>query len=333
MDENFLFHRKRALRLLELMEARDKSWALNVFSSARVLRSYTMDQLIGLGIGWVWMGMEGRQSKYAKLSGIDSHALVADLQANGIRVLGSSIIGLEDHTPDNIDAVIDYAVSHETVFHQFMLYTPIPGTPLYEQHRQAGTLFTEAKMPTADTHGQFRFNYKHKHIPEGHEERYLLKAFHRDFERNGPSLARLQRVLMTGWHKYKHHPQARIRKRFEFEVAGLRSTWAGAVWAMRNKYRHDERLFVELAALLRDIYREFGWKTRLLAPVVGRYLMATAKREEKRLARGWTLEPGCFYEKNRAARELEAQPRFEPVRQPDKIHWTGGAPTPVGPLK
>jgi len=330
MDENFLFHRKRALRLLELMEARDKSWALNVFSSARVLRSYTMDQLIGLGIGWVWMGLEGRQSKYAKLSGIDSHALVADLQANGIRVLGSSIIGLEDHTPDNINAVIDYAISHETVFHQFMLYTPIPGTPLYEQHRQAGTLFTEAKMPTADTHGQFRFNYKHKHIPEGHEERYLLNAFQRDFERNGPSLARLQRVLMTGWYKYKHHPQARIRKRFEFEVAGLRFTWAGAVWAMRKKYRHDERLFAELLALLRDIYREFGWKTRLVAPVVGRYLMLTAKREEKRLARGWTLEPDCHYEKNRAARQLEAQPHAKTVRQPDKIRWTGGTPTPVG---
>jgi radical SAM superfamily enzyme YgiQ (UPF0313 family) len=154
MDENFLFHRKRALRLLELMETHDKSWALNVFSSARVLKSYTMEQLVGLGVGWVWMGLEGKQSKYAKLSGIDTRQLVAELQANGIRVLGSSIIGLEEHSPDNIDAVIDYAVSHETVFHQFMLYTPIPGTPLYEKHRQAGTLFNEAKMPIADTHGQ-----------------------------------------------------------------------------------------------------------------------------------------------------------------------------------
>jgi len=332
MDENFLFHRKRALRLLELMEAHDKSWALNVFSSARVLKAYTMEQLIGLGIGWVWMGLEGRQSKYAKLSGIDTRALVADLQASGIRVLGSSIIGLEEHTPDNIDAVIDYAISHETVFHQFMLYTPIPGTPLYEQHRQAGTLFSEAKMPTADTHGQYRFNYKHKHIPEGHEERYLLNAFHRDFERNGPSLARLQRVLLAGWQKYKDHPQARIRKRFEFEVAGLKSTWAGAVWAIRKMYRHDKRLFAQLTALLRDICREFGWKTRLMAPVVGCYLMATTKLEEKRLARGWTLEPGHFYEKNRAARELESQPRAKTVPQLEKIHWTGGAPTPISPL-
>ena len=46
MDENFLFHRKRALRLLELMEKHRKSWSLDVFSSAKVLCSYDIDQLV-----------------------------------------------------------------------------------------------------------------------------------------------------------------------------------------------------------------------------------------------------------------------------------------------
>ena len=41
------------------MEANGKSWAIYVFSSARVLKSYTIDQLVRLGIGWVWMGLEG----------------------------------------------------------------------------------------------------------------------------------------------------------------------------------------------------------------------------------------------------------------------------------
>ena len=36
LDENFLLQRKRALRLLELMERNHKSWSLYVFSSARV---------------------------------------------------------------------------------------------------------------------------------------------------------------------------------------------------------------------------------------------------------------------------------------------------------
>ena len=94
MDENFLLHRKRALRLLELMEEHGKSWSLYVFSSANVLRSYTIDQLIRLGISWVWMGIEGCNSQYAKLTGIDTFELVRELQSNGIRVLG-----LDHHRP------------------------------------------------------------------------------------------------------------------------------------------------------------------------------------------------------------------------------------------
>jgi len=65
LDENFLLQKKRALRLLELMEANDKSWAIYVFSSARVLQSYRIDQLVRLGIGWVWMGLEERRARNA----------------------------------------------------------------------------------------------------------------------------------------------------------------------------------------------------------------------------------------------------------------------------
>ena len=67
LDENFLLHRKRALRLLELMKQHEKSWSLYVFSSARVLKSYNIEQLVGLGISWVWMGLEGENSQYEKL--------------------------------------------------------------------------------------------------------------------------------------------------------------------------------------------------------------------------------------------------------------------------
>ena len=63
-DENFLLHRKRAMRLLELMIEHDKSWSFYVFSSARVISSYDMEDLIRLGVSWIWMGLEGRGSQY-----------------------------------------------------------------------------------------------------------------------------------------------------------------------------------------------------------------------------------------------------------------------------
>jgi radical SAM superfamily enzyme YgiQ (UPF0313 family) len=316
LDENFLLHRKRALRLLELMEAHNKKWAIFVFSSARVLKSYTIDQLVRLGISWVWMGLEGEESAYNKLKGVDSRALVSELQSHGIRVLGSSIIGLEDHRPENMDAVIDYAVSHETVFHQFMLYTPVPGTPLYDRHRREGALLSESEFSYADAHGQYRFNYRHPHIKDGAEAAYLLEAFRRDFKVNGPSLLRLIRVMLDGWLKHRNDPP-RVRDRYAWEVYPLRSTYAAAVWVIRKWYRNDRRMADRADRLLKDLYAAFGLMPRVLAPIAGRYAYFLMKREDAKLAAGWTYEPACFCEKNKAALLLEKE---KPAGRP---HRTG----------
>lgn len=311
LDENFLLHRERALRLLELMREHNKSWALNVFSSARVLKSYSFEQLVGLGISWVWMGLEGRESQYKKLSGVETPALMRELETHGIRVLGSTIIGLEHHRPEDFDEIIDWAVSHDTVFHQFMLYTPVPGTPFYEQQEKEGNLVSEEELPLADAHGQYRFNYRHKHIPAGAETEFILRAFQRDFEVNGPSLARMMRATLSGLERYRHHPEARIRARFEREARTLKHTYGAAAWAMRKWYRKEPRMYAKLDAVVKRIYAAFGWTPRLVAPVLGRYVYATMKREAKRLAKGWTYEPNTHYEKNARALELEpAQERW-----------------------
>ena len=326
LDENFLLHKKRALRLLELMEAHAKSWAIYVFSSARVLQSYTIDQLVRLGIGWVWMGLEGEESAYDKLRGVDTRALVKLLQDHGIRVLGSSIIGLENHRPDNMDAMIDYAVSHDTVFHQFMLYTPIPGTPLYEEHRRDGSLLPEVEFPAADAHGQYRFNYRHPHIRDGREEQYLLDAFRRDFAINGPSLLRMIRVLLNGWRMYRDDPRPHVRKRVAWESLPLKSMYAGAVWAMRKWYQNDARLREKADRLLQDIYDAFGWKTRIAARPLGWFAWFMMKREEARLAAGWNYEPRSFLEKNEAAKILEMRRSAELKPEKRTLPAVSGSP-------
>ena len=328
LDENFLMHRKRALRLLELMEKNHKSWSLYVFSSARVLKSYTIEQLVGLGVSWVWTGLEGEDSRYQKLRKVDTHSFVRHLQSHGICVLGSSIIGMENHTPENIDQIIDHAVSHNTDFHQFMLYTPIPGTQLHAQHKADGTLLPESELSVADAHGQYRFNYRHRHIRNGLEGQYLLNAFRRDFEVNGPSLARLIGTTLKGWQKYKNHPDKRIRNRFALKAKALRTTYAGAVWAMKKWSRGNEPIEAKMDTLLNRLYREFGWKTRLFAPMAGMYLYHNLKKEEIRLQNGWSYEPRAFYEKNAAALALEHQRKGErPVRS--TVPWVTGDLSPV----
>ena len=298
MDENFLLHRKRARRLLELMEENGKAWSLLVFSSANALKLYTMEELVSLGISWVWMGLEGNGAAYGKLQGTDTRVLVEELQSHGIRVLGSSIIGLREHTPENMDEAIDYAVSHDSDFHQFMLYTPVPGTPLWKKHEQDGTLLDESECPTADVHGQTRFNYRHPHIPGGQEGEMVLRAFRRDFEVNGPSLVRMLGTLLRGHLRHRDHPDPRVRDRFWWETRDLRTTYAGILWAAERWFRRNRAVRAKIRAVRGDLRAAFGWRTVLWGATVGPVLLAALWLEERRLRRGWTYEPPTFYETN-----------------------------------
>ena len=316
MDENFLLHRRRALRLLELMRHHGKSWSLYLFSSANALRRYTLEELVGLGVSWVWLGLEGKQSAYEKLKGADTRSLVDGLQSHGIRVLASSIVGLPEHTPENIDAAIDHAVAHDTEFHQFMLYTPLPGTALHAEHLAKGTLLDEVECSLADAHGQCRFNFRHPHIRDGQETELLLRAFRRDFEVNGPSLVRIARTLLRGWQRHKEHPEPRVRARYRRECGDLHTVYAGILWAAARWFRGSPRLLGRIDAVRRGVAQEFGIVARLAAPLIGAFVLAAMHREARRLRRGRTYEPPTFYETNRpSARE-----------GPSPCRWVGPSP-------
>jgi len=296
MDENFLLHRERAMRLLERMKAAHKSWTMSVFASANAIRKYTMQELVELGVSWLWMGLESPQASYSKLNGTDTRQLTRELREHGIRVQGSTIIGLEHHTPENIISEIEHAVSHDTDFHQFMLYTPVPGTPLYQQITEEGRMLPGVDY--ADVHGQFKFNFKHAAISRDDSKRFLDWAFWRDFEANGPSLYRMARTLLAGWKRYKDSPDARVRERFASEMHRLSGIYSSALWAMERRFRKvDLNVSEQISALRQEFKRESGLISRMMPAVLGPVLLWTTRREEKRLARGMTYEPPTILER------------------------------------
>lgn len=296
MDENFLLYRKRAMRLLERMQHGRKSWSLSVFASANAIRNYTMQELVELGVSWLWMGLESPQAAYNKLQGAETQRLTRELREHGIRVQGSTIIGLEHHTPDNILAEIEHAVAHDTDFHQFMLYTPVPGTPLYQQMSEQGRML--AGVDYADVHGQFKFNFQHAAISRDDSKRFLDWAFWRDFEINGPSLYRISRTLLAGWRRYKDSPDPRVRQRFQREMNRLSGVYGSALWAMERQFRKvNHRGSDKIRALRLEFRKESGIGSRMMPPLLGPVFLWTTRREERRLARGRTYEPPTILER------------------------------------
>ena len=268
LDENFLHHKKRALRLLELMEANNKSWALYVFSSARVLQSYTIDQLVRLGIGWVWMGLEGKESAYDKLRGVDTRALVEQPA-----VPRNPHPGLLDHRPRRPPAG-EHRCRHRLCreprrpfFISSCSIRPSREPPCMKSTAGRARSFRKRNSPPPTPTASTASTTAIRTSGTERKEEYLLDAFRRDFRVNGPSLLRMIRVLLNGWQMYQDDPRERIRKRIAWEVFPLRSTYAGAVWAMRKWFRNDPPLREKAERLLADINAAFGWKTRLVAPL------------------------------------------------------------------
>jgi len=301
MDENFLLNRPRALELLERMKRANKAWSLYVFSSANAIRKYSMEELVQLGISWVWMGLESPHSGYSKLQQTDTISLVHQLRDHGIKLLGSTIVGMEHHTPENIRQEIAFAISHVTDFHQFMLYTPLPGTPLFDEMSAAGRMLPGLDL--ADAHGQYKFNFRHSAISRDDSKNFLDWAFRTDYEKNGPSIFRICKTMLRGWKRYKNDPDARIRSRFQFEMKTLQTTYNAALWAMEHRLRHANReVATRVHALRKEVEREFGMKAWLTRWVVGPVLLWASKREDRRLAAGITYEPPTFLERHNWAK-------------------------------
>ena len=297
MDENFLLHRQRAMELLALMKEHNKSWAFYVFSSANAIRKYTHARTGASwgfrGSGWGW---NRRTRHYAKLEGTDTRELTRELREHGIKLLGSTIVGLEHHTPENIREEIEHAVAHDTDFHQFMLYTPVPGTPLYQEMAEQGRLLDDVDL--ADIHGQFKFNFRHAAISRDDSKRFLDWAFYRDFELNGPSLYRICQTMLQGWRHYRENPDRRIRARYAREAGQLRNSHTAALWVMEQQLRNtNPQVSRRIRGLRLEIEHEFGWRTKLVSKVLGPVLLWMTRREERRLSQGTVYEPPVFVER------------------------------------
>ena len=83
----------------------------------------------------------------------------------------------------------------------------------------------------------------------------MLRAFNRDFERNGPSVIRIVRTTLTGWKRYKNHPDACIRDRYAWEARELGTTFSALVGAAKLYYRNNPAMYAKMSALAQGIAR------------------------------------------------------------------------------
>jgi len=223
LDENFLKSRDRALELLECIERENKLYTFGIFSSAETLTALGgLDILIRLGVQFVWIGVESKRDAYAKNQGADFHEIIRQLRQRGISVMASAILFLEHHDQESIWEDVDYAISLQPDYLQFMQLGPMPGTALHDAYLQSGKLLEH--VPYQEQHGQDQIWFRHPQFTREESRDFLKSAFERDYQRNGASLLRCIDTMLRGYRYALGHADPRVRRRAQSFVltAGMR---------------------------------------------------------------------------------------------------------------
>jgi len=196
MDENFFKQEARARDLLALMERHQRPLRFGLFSSAEAIESFGVDNMVRLGVDFVWLGAESKRETYAKNLGRDLPGLVRRLRDHGILVLASGILFLEAHTPENIQEDIDFLIELEADLTQFMMFTAMPVTALYQDLKDRGLLAFD--LPYEEWHGQHELNWRHPRFSSAQARRILLDAFRQEYDRNSASILRIAQTALRG---------------------------------------------------------------------------------------------------------------------------------------
>jgi radical SAM superfamily enzyme YgiQ (UPF0313 family) len=197
MDENFLKDRDRALELLAEMEEHRTPYQFSIFSSAETIESFGVENMVRLGVGFVWIGAESKRETYQKNKGRDLRLLIRQLRDHGISVLASGILFLEHHTPENIQEDVDFMIDLEPDFSQFMMFTPLPVTALYQQYKAQGLI--DHSIPFEEWHGQHVLNFRHPAFEPRQATALLKSAFQQEYDRLSSSLYRMADTALRGY--------------------------------------------------------------------------------------------------------------------------------------
>jgi len=197
-DEDFLLDESRGRGFLEAIRKSDlPPLSISVFGSVKGLSQYTVDELVEMGIDWVWVGFEGKRAGFAKMKGRSYPDLFADLHRHGISVLASMIIGFDYQTPEIIREEYEELLSLRPSMCQFLIYGPAYGTPLHARLSAEGRIDPEVM---SDHHVQdgFTLGFKHPHIGRDEMSAIQRGLYREEFARLGPSVFRVVEDRLEG---------------------------------------------------------------------------------------------------------------------------------------
>lgn len=240
---------------------KNKPFSISVFSSVKAISQYTVKEILEMGIDSLWIGYEAEKTGYSKLKGKPVKKLLKELRNNGIVILTSAILGYDYQTPKIIKKEFNELMKLKPTYAQFLLYGPVPGTPLYERVIKNDLLLEKYKDVNTYCHHSdgFTFVTKHPRMTPDELEELQEWCFKEDFKRLGPSIFRSIETRLLGYNKHQKAKSKFLRKKANRWARSIRKSYpnflAGRLLAPSKKVKKW------IKELEKKVYQEFGKPT------------------------------------------------------------------------
>ncbi len=123
-------------------------------------------------------GMESTlEGGYEKNKGVKND-FINKLNECGVITYHNFILGLPNHTKETIDVEIKRNLEYNAMWYSISTLKPMPGTLLYERHKEQGNLFGE-DLPPELIYREGFFPFNHEYLGGGYSAlKYAFKAYH-----------------------------------------------------------------------------------------------------------------------------------------------------------
>lgn len=143
VDDNFLVSQKRVERFCELLELHGISKRFLIYGRADFIAQHeeTIKKFARVGLRAVIVGLESVDStelnKYDKKSSVEiNEAAVQVLKKYGVDCYATLILGM-DWNKHNFEMLYNWLKKLDLRFINLQPFTPLPGTPLFEQYQES----------------------------------------------------------------------------------------------------------------------------------------------------------------------------------------------------
>jgi anaerobic magnesium-protoporphyrin IX monomethyl ester cyclase len=184
-DPVFSINKKHTLEFAEELINRKLNLKFIIETHLRILDTELISILKRAGLKGVKVGVESADEQ--ALTDIDRFTIkkdaqyekIRELEQNKIQVSAMYILGFPSDTETSMSNTINYAKKLNTTYAQFSVWTPYPGTPIFEKFKDK--IFAKSY----EQYDQYNLVYDHENLNEYQIREWLEKAYENFYIRFG----------------------------------------------------------------------------------------------------------------------------------------------------